>query len=96
MNNKSETIGSLIEAINIFLNNTNSAPKNKGGYELMYRGHSSEKYLLQPSIFRDNRLRVEAQMIQELKRLSPIDFPNPILDIEDLIKMQHYGLPTTH
>ncbi|MBP5584853.1 MAG: FRG domain-containing protein [Lentisphaeria bacterium] len=94
MKSNSETIGSLKEAIHIFLDNTNNAPKNKGGYELMYRGHSSENYLLQPSIFRGNRLDREAQMIQELKRLSPIDFPNSILDIEDLIKMQHYGLPT--
>lgn len=94
MDDFSCTINSLKEAIDFFLENAHNVPKNKGGYELMYRGHSSVNYLLQPSIFRDNRLRGEAQMIQELKRLSPIDFPNSTLDIEDLIKMQHYGLPT--
>lgn len=90
----SYTINSLNEAIDVFLSNSKNAPKSKNAFSLMYRGHSSVEYLLQPSIFRENRLNNEAQMIQELKRLSPFEFPSSNSDVENLIKMQHYGLPT--
>ncbi len=95
MDDFSCTINSLKEAIDVFLENTKKIPEDKVKSSLMYRGHSSASdYLLQPSVFRNNMLKYEAQMIREIKRLSPSDFPSSNLDIENLIKMQHYGLPT--
>lgn len=94
MDDDSYTINSLKEAIDFFLENAKLFPQKETKMCLMYRGHSSEQYLLQPSIFRKERLENEAVLFQELKRISPSDFPSSNSDIENLIKMQHYGLPT--
>lgn len=94
MDKDSYTINSLQDAINFFLENAKHFPQKEAKFCLMYRGHSSERYLLQPSIFRKERLENEALLFQELKRISPSEFPSSNSDIENLIKMQHYGLPT--
>ena len=77
-----------------FLDNAKHFPQKEAKFCLVYRGHSSEQYLLKPSIFREERLENEAVLFQELKRFSPFEFPSSNSDIENLIKMQHYGLPT--
>lgn len=94
MDDNSYTINSLKEAISVFLENARILPQRSVRRHLMYRGHSTNHYLLRPSIFRKMRLKYESMMFQELKRVSPLEFPSSNSDLENLIKMQHYGLPT--
>lgn len=65
-----------------------------GEYSLMYRGHANPSFQIWPSVFRDNNLQKEAQMVEELKRIAPQEFSACSSQLDYLIKMQHYGLPT--
>jgi len=70
-----------------------SQPKN--GYVNVYRGHSDKAYLLQPSLFRKKeRRRVEKNILRELIALQPNEFREDKTVFEQLVRMQHYGLPT--
>lgn len=66
-----------------------------------FRGHSSSTYKLLPSIYRETNgdkknslVLQESKMIDEAIRLFPDEFDNSMSTIEQLVKMQHYGLPT--
>ena len=61
---------------------------------IMFRGHSDANYSLCPSVFRDNNLPKEEQMVSELKRTEPQEFETCSSQFEYLVKMQHYNLPT--
>ncbi|HDR0641549.1 FRG domain-containing protein [Pasteurella multocida] len=84
----------LIKSIEEFLIKLNSK-KIKEGHTRLYRGHSDEKFLLTPSIYRNDgkHIKYEHQMIydliasnpEELKELDPFHL---------LVKLQHYGCPT--
>ena len=65
------------------------------------RGHYSDSFELLPSVYRkmDNNVKktyveCEDKMIDEVIRLFPDEFDNSMSTIEQLVKMQHYGLPT--
>lgn len=70
------------------------------GEVFFFRGHSSCSYELLPSIYRktsignDVFVSQENKMIDEAIRLFPNEFDNSMSTIEQLVKMQHYGLPT--
>lgn len=68
--------------------------KSSGNCRLLYRGQSNANLPICPSVFRKNNLQKEAQIVKELKRVAPQDFSMCSSQIECLIKMQHYGLPT--
>ena len=63
---------------------------------LFYRGHASKTWELIPSIYRGkpNLVDSEDKMIDEAIRLFPNEFINSLSTMEQLVKMQHYGLPT--
>ena len=66
-------------------------------YEIryLYRGHSSEKYELCPSIARyKHSIRVEERLIEKAKNRLPDTFSDSDSKLTTLSKMQHYGLPT--
>lgn len=65
-----------------------------GNYRILYRGQPDVSRPIQPSVFRKNNLQKETQIIRELKRIAPHEFSMCPSQIECLIKMQHYGLPT--
>jgi hypothetical protein len=68
---------------------------HKRGSSLYYRGHSNSNYLLEPSLFRKNKLRnSEHLMYNELLKERPESFIDDRTTLEKLVKMQHYGLPT--
>jgi hypothetical protein len=80
----------------LFLKNVKAFEQNYayGNRKLMYRGQPNTNYSICPSVFRKNNLQKEAQMVNELKRISPHEFTTCSSQLECLIKMQHYGLPT--
>ena len=68
---------------------------------LFYRGHPSVSYALVPYIYRKDKkgkkylyINSEEKMIDEAIRLFPDEFDNSMSTVEQLVKMQHYGIPT--
>ncbi len=61
---------------------------------LLYRGHSEIKFPLLPTIYRDNLIINEDQIIKEAISSLPSSFINTNSDLEKLIIMQHHGIPT--
>jgi len=61
----------------------------------LYRGHSDEAFRLVPSLFRrkENR-KDEKNIFRELISLHPAEFQQDKNVFEQLVRMQHYALPT--
>lgn len=73
----------------------------RDGEVLFFRGHYSCSFELLPYIYRktgdDKKCSLvlqEDKMIDEAVRQFPDEFDNSMSTIEQLVKMQHYGLPT--
>jgi FRG domain-containing protein len=61
----------------------------------LYRGHPDNRYALQPSLFRrKERRRAERHILRELIAIQPNEFRDDRTCFEQLVRMQHYGLPT--
>jgi FRG domain len=63
---------------------------------LLYRGHSNRiKYKLLPSVLRDLKFReAEHAILRELVASHPADFAADTTTLEQLVRVQHYSLPT--
>ena len=60
-----------------------------------FRGHSNANYELIPSIYRDNGwIKNEDILFKELILRCPTDFDHNESTFQDLVKMQHFSLPT--
>ena len=65
------------------------------GEVLAYRGHESGKYKLQASVFRGVEARkAESSIVREMISLHPAEFRHDNSTLEQLVRMQHYDLPT--
>lgn len=76
------------------LRNKSTLIENEDKRILLYRGHSNQGYGLIPSVFRDNYIKREHELVKELHRYCPEEFNTLPSTLDKLIKMQHYGLPT--
>ena len=61
---------------------------------MLFRGQSDVAFGIDGSIFRNELLAKETAMVNELILQEPLEFGNHMTDFEQLVKMQHYGLPT--
>lgn len=60
-----------------------------------HRGHSGRAFLLQPSVFRKASSREnEHLLLRELIAAHPSEFSSDGTALEQLVRMQHYSLPT--
>jgi hypothetical protein len=61
----------------------------------LYRGHNMKGHILQPSLFRvaSNR-KHEKNILRELVSIHPSEFASDRGVFEQLVRMQHYSLPT--
>ena len=59
-----------------------------------FRGHSDHNYKSIPSIFSNDNIKYESQMIHEAIRRNPTEFTEDMSTFDKLVKMQHYELPT--
>ena len=64
-----------------------------------YRGHADEDYQLQPSVYRKDShgksyRAVEYHLFQDMLRHDPAAFAEDKTLFEQLVRMQHHGLPT--
>lgn len=61
---------------------------------LLFRGQANIDFSMGASIFRNNLISKETALINDLILQEPYEFGNHMTDFEQLVKMQHYGLPT--
>lgn len=67
----------------------------KSGDVNVYRGHPDKSYELKPSLFRKKEYRrVEKNILRELISIQPKEFRDDKTVFEQLVRMQHYGMPT--
>ena len=61
----------------------------------LYRGHPSASYVLKPSMFREqSRRKDEKNIFRELVSVQPTAFAEDRNVFEQLVRMQHFSLPT--
>lgn len=83
-----------IKSLEGFIKTFKKFQKNDN-YEYFYRGHSDFRYQLLPSIYREKCLIVsEDKIFREIIIRTPHEFTSQKNTMEQLVKMQHYGLPT--
>lgn len=73
------------------------AKSNYSGEKILffYRGHSNENWDLAPGVLRDKSHALnERKYIDELTRNFPDEFKNRDSEFDNLVKCQHYELPT--
>ena len=71
--------------------------EKKEGKITLYRGHTSYRHKLRPAIFRDNNKKLRSRehtVLRELITKHPDEFLSDVNVFENLVRMQHYGLPT--
>lgn len=84
------SIGSVREFMNLILDRS-SGPD----YVTAYRGLTDASYPLQPSVFREQISREQEHiLLRELIAAHPDDFAADDTTLEQLVRMQHYALPT--
>lgn len=65
------------------------------GATLAYRGHSNSAYKLIAKVFRKPKAKLnEEKILSELLTEAPIEFRDDRTVFEQLVRAQHYGLPT--
>lgn len=70
-------------------------PTDPAGKVVVYRGHADNEYKLQPAVFRtDVRIEREHLLIRDLIAAHPQEFSHDVTALEQLVRMQHYELPT--
>lgn len=62
--------------------------------QYFFRGHSKKSFKPIPSVFRDGNIKYENRMFHEAIRKNPADFTESMSTFDQLVKMQHYELPT--
>lgn len=74
--------------------------ENSDDYDFFYRGHADRNYKLEPSVFRSDENgqqkwhATEDILFREMIISHPEEFISSKHTIENLIKMQHFSLPT--
>jgi hypothetical protein len=62
---------------------------------LLYRGHPRKEFTLLPSVLRDPKFQeAEHAILRELVASHPADFASDTTTLEQLVRVQHYSLPT--
>ena len=63
-------------------------------YQWFFRGQKNCTWSVEPSIFRNDGIHKEYELIQSALRQNPFDFRDSKNHFEVLTKLQHYGLGT--
>ncbi|HID3655431.1 TPA: FRG domain-containing protein [Serratia marcescens] len=73
-----------------------SAISKKKGHTYYFRGHSDYKYKLVPGIYRTDKewIKSEHKLYREIILKCPSEFKGNVTTFQNLVKMQHYSLPT--
>ncbi|MCW2279446.1 FRG domain-containing protein [Heliophilum fasciatum] len=85
------SVGDLINKVSGFIR---TIKENNITGTLLFRGQANISFPMDASIFRNNMIGKETTLINDLILQEPFEFDNHMTDFEQLVKMQHYGLPT--
>ncbi len=88
LSNKVKSFSEFYNIIKGICNNSNNEP------QYFFRGHPNYTYKPIPSIYRDNNIENENRLYHEAVRQSPMEFTESMSTFDNLVKMQHYALPT--
>lgn len=95
LNNREKTAAITVSSFSDFSRIINIICKDNGGdTRFFFRGHSNKKYKPIPSIYRDNTVEREEILYHEAIRRLPDVFTEDMSTFDNLVKMQHYELPT--
>lgn len=87
----SQEIRSLADYVNVVMKVANV----KSGYTNYYRGQGNIEYTLLPSLYRKTTTpNKEIELYKEAIRRSPENFAGLTSTFQQLVKLQHYGIPT--
>lgn len=89
-------ISSVSEFIELILKEHRSGPSLREAdisCLTFYRGQTNSSWRLSPRLFREGLTYKERTLIQEMRRLYPSEFDG-LGYFDQLVKMQHYGIPT--
>ena len=89
-----ETIISVSDLLDKLSSYNNMISENGIPGTLLFRGQADKSFSLEASIFRNDLISKETALINDLILQEPFEFGNHMTDFEQLVKMQHYGLPT--
>lgn len=92
-NNNINNLTEFIQKISELNNSTNNFRSTSVSSLNFYRGQSNSSWELEPKLYRENLFKKEGVLISEFIRISPNHFNNGNY-FDQLVKMQHYGLPT--
>ena len=93
MNEEEITNYNEITSVADYIEKVNSLVQEDDSRILFFRGQENDKWPILPSVFRNNLLSIEHELISEPLIKVPYDFKS-MEKIEILAKYQHYGLPT--
>ncbi|UYZ81028.1 FRG domain-containing protein [Moraxella bovis] len=84
-----------IKSVAEFVDRLSKLEKPKQGYTRFFRGHSNERFNLEPKVYRqDNWIENEHKIVKDvLTECAEYFSPHDTL-FDKLVKMQHYGYPT--
>ena len=85
------SVADLLEKLSRY---NNAIIYNDAKGTLLFRGQANEEFSVDASIFRKGYIEKETALINDLILQEPYEFGNQMTDFEQLVKMQHYGLPT--
>lgn len=88
------TVTEVGEFLKIITRHIETAKENDAQSTMLFRGQPSIDFSMDASIFRNGYLSRETKLINELILQEPTEFGSHMSDFEQLVKMQHYGLPT--
>ncbi len=72
-----------------------SCNDKEGELRFFFRGHSDRRYKTIPGVYRnDKNIIYEKHLYHEAIRRMPEEFAEEMSTFDNLVKMQHYGLPT--
>ncbi|HFI5326426.1 TPA: FRG domain-containing protein [Serratia liquefaciens] len=84
-----------ISSVTDYVSKVSTISKRKG-YTYYFRGHSDYKYKLVPGIYRTDKewIKSEHKLYREIILKCPSEFKGNVTTFQNLVKMQHYSLPT--
>jgi len=85
---------SVITSVSGYINIISKYFKSTNNKRIYYRGHSNTEYSMKPSVFRNNQIKCEDYLYQNMLLLNPDEFNSDVATVEKLSRMQHHGCPT--
>lgn len=92
---KNKSNSNIVKTFAEFYKEISKVCREKGvDFNFYFRGHSDKTFEPIPSIYRKNNIEKEDRLYHEAIRRNPTEFTEYMSTFDNLVKMQHYELPT--